>query len=159
MIRALARILGWGAVALAVAAVGIWGTLALHYSDLAPAGLRAALAAAFGLLALLTVGSVVAGRWRGTVLALLGAACLALLVYWQGIQPSNDRDWAPEVARLPRATVVGDLVTIHDIRNFDYRTEADFTPAYYDRTFDLRRSTRSTSSPPTGWDRRSPTCS
>jgi Domain of unknown function (DUF4105) len=139
VIRALARILGWGAVALAVAAVGVWGTLALHYSDLAPAGLRASLAAGFGLLALLTVGSVVAGWRRGTVLALLGAACLALLLYWQAIQPSNDRDWAPEVARLPRATVVGDLVTIHDIRNFDYRTETDFTPAYYDRTFDLRR--------------------
>ena len=70
---------------------------------------------------------------------ILGAACLALLLYWGTIEPSNDRDWAPEVARLPRATVVGDLVTIHDIRNFDYRTETDFTPAYYDRTFDLRR--------------------
>jgi hypothetical protein len=30
-------------------------------------------------------------------------------------------------------------VTLHDIRNFDYRTETEFTPAYYDRTFDLRR--------------------
>ena len=139
MIRALARILGWGAVALAVAAVGVWGTLALHYSDLAPAGLRAALAAGFGFLTLLTLGSVVAGRRRATVLTILGAACLALLLYWGTIEPSNDRDWAPEVARLPRATVVGDLVTIHDIRNFDYRTETDFTPAYYDRTFDLRR--------------------
>jgi Domain of unknown function (DUF4105) len=28
---------------------------------------------------------------------------------------------------------------VHDIRNFDYRTETDFTPAYYDRTFDLRK--------------------
>ena len=26
----------------------------------------------------------------------------------------------------------GDLVAVHDIRNFDYRTETDFTPAYYD---------------------------
>ena len=29
-------------------------------------------------------------------------------------------------------------MTVHNIRNFDYRTETDFTPAYYDRTFDLR---------------------
>ena len=33
----------------------------------------------------------------------------------------------------------GDLVTIHNIRNFDYRTETDFTPRYYDKTFDLRQ--------------------
>jgi uncharacterized protein DUF4105 len=139
VIGALARILGWGGVALAVAAAGVWGTLALHYSDLAPAWLPATLAAAFALLALLTLGSVVTGRRRGPVLALLGVAFLALLLYWRTIQPSNDRDWAPEVARLPRATAAGDLITIHDIRNFDYRTETDFTPAYYDRTFDLRR--------------------
>ena len=36
-------------------------------------------------------------------------------------------------------TIDGDLVTIHNIRNFDYRTEIDFTPAYYDKTFDLRK--------------------
>jgi hypothetical protein len=29
-------------------------------------------------------------------------------------------------------------VTVHNIRNFQYRTETDFTPAYYDKTFDLR---------------------
>jgi hypothetical protein len=46
------------------------------------------------------------------------------------------------VAVLPYATISGDLVTVHNIRNFDYRTETDFTPAYYDRTFDLRRLDR-----------------
>ena len=30
-------------------------------------------------------------------------------------------------------------MTIHNIRNFDYRTETDFTPRYYDKTFDLRQ--------------------
>ncbi|MGH8606061.1 MAG: DUF4105 domain-containing protein, partial [Gammaproteobacteria bacterium] len=28
---------------------------------------------------------------------------------------------------------------VHNICNFDYRTETDFTPAYYDKTFDLRK--------------------
>ncbi len=36
------------------------------------------------------------------------------------------------------ATVQGELVTVRDIRNFDYRSETDFTPRYYDRSFDLR---------------------
>ena len=42
------------------------------------------------------------------------------------------------MAELPYATFDGDLVTIHNIRNFDYRTETDYTPHYYDKTFDLR---------------------
>jgi Domain of unknown function (DUF4105) len=62
-----------------------------------------------------------------------------LLAWWQGVEPSNDRDWQTEVAVLPYATVSGDLVTVHNIRNFDYRTETDFTPAYYDKAFDLRK--------------------
>ena len=55
------------------------------------------------------------------------------------MQPSNDRDWQPDVAVLPFATFDGDLVTIHNIRNFDYRTETDYTPRYYDKTYDLRQ--------------------
>ena len=46
------------------------------------------------------------------------------------------------MAVLPHATIDGERVTVHNIRNFDYRTETDFTPAYYDRTFDLRRLDR-----------------
>ena len=139
MIGTLARVLGGVVLALAVAAGGLWGVLALHYSDLSPAWLRATVTAGFGLLALLTLGAAVVRRRRGTALAVLGVAFVALLLYWRSIAPSNDRDWAPEVARTPHATIAGDLVTLHDIRNFDYRTETDFTPAYYDRTFDLRR--------------------
>ena len=50
-------------------------------------------------------------------------ALLAVAGWWSSIQPSNERDWQPEVARLAHATIQGDLVTVHNIRNFDYRTE------------------------------------
>jgi hypothetical protein len=40
---------------------------------------------------------------------------------------------------LPTATINGDLVTIKNIRDFEYRTATDFTPRYYDRTFDLNK--------------------
>jgi hypothetical protein len=131
--------LGWAVLGLGLVAAGVWGTLALHYSDLSPGWLRSALAGAFGGLTLIALGSVGAGRRRGPALGVFAAALLGLVLYWGTIEPSHDRDWAPEVARLPRATIAGDLVTLHDIRNFDYRTETDFTPAYYDRAFDLRR--------------------
>jgi hypothetical protein len=139
MMAAGARLLAWGAAALVVGGAGVWGTLALHYSDLSPPWLRDALAGGFALLAVVALGAIGARRRRGHALAAFAAALLGLLLYWGTIEPSHDRDWGPEVARLPRATVAGDLVTLHDIRNFAYRTETDFTPAYYDRTFDIRR--------------------
>ena len=53
------------------------------------------------------------------------------------MQPSNNRDWQPDVAVLPYADITGNQVTIHNIRNCDYRTETDFDVHHYDRTFDL----------------------
>jgi hypothetical protein len=36
-------------------------------------------------------------------------------------------------------SIDGDRFTFRNIRNFAYRTEADFVPAYYDKTFDLSK--------------------
>ena len=44
-----------------------------------------------------------------------------------------------ENAVLPHATIEGDRVTVHNVRNFAYRTETDFTPAWHDKTYDLRQ--------------------
>ncbi len=38
--------------------------------------------------------------WRPVGLAL--PISLGLLIWWDTIQPSHDRDWIPELARLPR---------------------------------------------------------
>ncbi|HMP84104.1 MAG TPA: DUF4105 domain-containing protein, partial [Verrucomicrobiota bacterium] len=43
----------------------------------------------------------------------------------------------PDLAVLPYAEISGNQVTIHNIRNCDYRTETDFDVRHYDRTFDL----------------------
>jgi uncharacterized protein DUF4105 len=59
------------------------------------------------------------------------------VLWWLSIPPSQDRDWQPDVAVLPSATFTGDQVTIHNIRNNDYRSETDYTVRYYDKTFDL----------------------
>lgn len=116
-----------------------WGVLALHYFDHANRSLCAGLATAFALVSLAALRGFTLPRWRWRALAAYLLLFLVLLWRWNAIEPSNDRDWQPEVAILPYATVDGDRVTVHRIRNFDYRSEADFTPAYYDKTFDLRQ--------------------
>lgn len=51
--------------------------------------------------------------------------------------PSNDRDWVVDQSVLPLAEFNGRSVTIRNIRNFRYTSTTEFTPAWYDRTFDL----------------------
>ncbi len=57
--------------------------------------------------------------------------------WWSSIPASNDREWLADVARTPTAEFNGDLVTIRNVRNFDYRSETDFTESWETRTFDL----------------------
>ena len=76
-------------------------------------------------------------RWRAFSAHVALIAAVAL--WWSQITPSNDRPWQTDVAVLPYATMEGDMVTVHNIRNFDYRSETDYTPAWYDRRFDLRK--------------------
>jgi hypothetical protein len=112
-----------------------WATLAILYSNL-PAYLRPWIAGIFG------IGSLVAlfGRHSSmrTGVGFL-AAFAAVLVWWLLMPPSNSRNWQPDVALLPWAEIDGSRVTIHNIRNCDYRSETDYTVSHYDKTFDLAR--------------------
>ena len=113
-----------------------WGVLAIYWSDLPGDLLRTVLSGTFGL------GTVLAflclpNRGRTLIGFLLVFAGIA--AWWMSIPASNDRSWQRDVAVLPFADVAGDLVTLHNIRNLNYRTEVDFDVRYYDRTFDLRK--------------------
>ena len=136
-VMSVARRAGLLGLELVLLAVAGWGVLALAYFDHLPVSLRTALAASFALASLVTLAAVALSAWRWRVLAGYLVLLAVLGWRWGAIEPSNDRDWKPETARLASATLAGNQVTLHNIRNFDYRTETDFSPAYYDRTFDL----------------------
>ena len=135
----IAAALGLALLGLLTAASAVWGTLALTYSGPPDDTLRYSLAAAFAAASLAALISLVFRRWRWRALAVYLVLFAVLLAWWRGIEPSNDRDWQTDVAVLPYAEIAGDVVTVHNIRNFDYRSEIDYTPAYYDKRFDLTR--------------------
>ena len=139
MARRAARAVGLLLIGLLMLAVSGWGVLALHYWDHANPTLRDALAAAWAFASLALIVGFALRRWRWRSLAAFVVLFTALLTAWKAIAPSNDREWVPENAVLAYATIDGDRITLHNIRNFDYRSDTDFTPAYYDRTFDLRQ--------------------
>src|SRR5262249_10190001 len=124
---------------IAIVAMAGWGALAIYYSNLAGEGLRIILAAAFALFGAAVLVWYLFSTRRTRPCVVFLAVFLLLVAWWSTIPPKQDRDWAPEYAKPAHATINGDLVTIHNIRNFDYRTETDFTPRYYDKTFDLRQ--------------------
>ena len=55
------------------------------------------------------------------------------------LRPSQDRNWSPDLAVLAHADIDQNFITIHNVRNFAYRSETDYTPGYYDKTFDLQK--------------------
>lgn len=115
----------------------VWGALAIYYSDLRSPPLQTAFAVLFGALGAVTLALLTQRSWRRRALSGFVLVFIGLLIGWSRIASSNDRDWKPEVAVSPHATEEGERVTLHNIRNFQYRSATDFTAAYYDKTFDL----------------------
>jgi hypothetical protein len=138
----IGRVVALIVAGLVLAGATAWGALALYYLAPGSRGVRTGLAGSFAALGLVTLAGLAVRRLRWWAALGFVVALGLVLVVWGRTTPSNDRDWAPEVAVLPYATIDGERVTVHNIRNFDYRTETDFTPAYYDRTFDLQRLDR-----------------
>ena len=123
------------------AASGIWASLLLFYAGPQNSGLNTALAVAAAVMSLLTLASLFIRRWRWRWRMLTAHFTMfgLLLAWWATLAPSNDREWQPDLAKLAHATIDGDRVTVHNIRNVDYRSEFDYTLAWYDKSFDLRK--------------------
>lgn len=133
---ALARRVRWvglGFAWIAVLGMVAWAVAALLI-DLPVAALRLPVAVAFGIVNLAAV-VFVRGAGRKLLACIVGFA--AVLAWWLTLSPSNDRDWQQDVAQTPWAEIEGDRVTIHNLRNFDYRAEFDYTPRWEERTYDL----------------------
>jgi Domain of unknown function (DUF4105) len=115
-----------------------WGALALWYQCLRARRARALLPAAWLLVCL----AVLLALWCSALslaAALLAVPAAALLCWWTRMRPSNASDWADEVARISHAEVQGDEVTVHEVRNFHWRSRADYTIRWEVRRYDLRR--------------------
>jgi hypothetical protein len=132
--RRLLRLAGRIARAVILIALAVWSTMAIYFSNLPTAWLRAAAAAVFAL-GLLFVFLRVRPAWLAHLIFL--GAFAAVVVWFLLTPPSNNRNWQPDLAVLPYADINGDTVTIHNIRNCDYRSETDYAVHYYDKTFDL----------------------
>jgi hypothetical protein len=124
-VRLIVWILIWGAVLIAA----LWAAGALYFDFPIPA-LRAPAAIAF-ILTLLVAAIFLGGKSLKLAAVLVGFG--AVLGWWLTLTPSNDRKWQPDVVETGWAEINGDDVTLHNVRNCDYRTETDYTPRWETR--------------------------
>jgi hypothetical protein len=122
-------------VGVLAAAMTAWAAGALYHSMAAGPRVRATATVAFVAAVALAFLRLPVRRALVGCLVVFGA----VLVWWLRIPASDDREWQPEVGVTPAASRDGNLITIHGIRNFDYRTETDFVPRWETRTYDLRQ--------------------
>ena len=133
----MGRIGGWLAAILLAPALFLgvaWCAAALWFDGPAsrwPAGL---LSAGF-VLGCLALGVRLRPPRRAAFAVIL--AVLGVAIWWLRIPPSNDRDWQPDVSRLATAAVSGNRLTVHNVRNFEYRSETDYTERWETRSYDL----------------------
>ena len=124
-------------LALPLLALTGWAALVLLFAGPGEAAwIRNTIAAAYAL------GSLAVLVWLRPFWRALGVwsiGLLAVVLWWSALRPSNDGDWQADVAKLASVEVRGDQLIVHNVRNFDYRSETDFTSRYEDRVYDLAK--------------------
>jgi hypothetical protein len=134
--RLLARI----ATALFLMLGSGWAALALSLTGAGPEGphrLRALLA--------LGLAAVAVAVWRRSsrlgAVAVVGVGCAAVYGWMWTVRPASQRDWAPDLTRAAWAQVDGPRVTVHDARDFRYRSTSEWDAAWFTATYDARELT------------------
>jgi Domain of unknown function (DUF4105) len=131
LLRFILYALAW--IAAALCATWAFGAL---YFDFPKVGAFAAILFVIALLAI-----VIFVRGKPLKLGIVFGACALVAAWWFTLKPGNDSAWQPDVAQTAWAEINGDEVTIHNVRNCDYRTATDFTPHWETRTVRLSQIT------------------
>jgi hypothetical protein len=136
----IARFLRWVALTLSFVVAlgtGLWAVGAIYY-DFPWESVRGVAAL---VLAVALLGGMIWLRGARRKLAWVFSLFAVVLGWWLTLKPSNEGDWRPDVAQLAWAEVNGDAVTLHNVRNCEYRTERDYTPRWETRMVRLSQIT------------------
>lgn len=113
----------------------LWGATALWLAGPGPHWVQILIALAFGSFlpaAFLFTDSFA----KGCTLSLFLFALL--LLWWQTLTPTNEKDWALDVARISHGEIQGNTLTMYNVRNFDYKSETLFYQHWETRNYNLK---------------------
>ncbi len=123
-------------IGLAIILIAVWSTCAIYFAK-SPAEFIRIIAAVIFILSNIAVFLNV--KKRRYFIIFFAGSFIAVLLWWSLIPPSNSRNWAEQTAVLPHATFSNNFVTIYNVRNFDYKSEKEFTTNYYTKTYNLNK--------------------
>jgi hypothetical protein len=109
------KYIGWTFAWLVAFVCATWATGALYF-DFPTVGALAAI-----LFVIILFAAMVFVRGKLRKLAIVFGASTLVALWWRTLKPSNDRAWQPDVARTAWAEINGDVVTVRNARNCDYR--------------------------------------
>ena len=113
-----------------LALLTLWAVAALYIDFRVPA-LRVPVTVIYVLVVLAILLTLRRRLWAA---AFCFAGFCVVLTWWLSLKPSNDGDWQADTDRVAWAEINGDRVTIHNLRNCDYRTKTDYSNCWSDRT-------------------------
>lgn len=123
-----------------VAYATLWGTLALWYKLPGPDLVGTIGAGCFGVFGIATLIAFFRPvRWRW--LAVFAVALVGINMWWNTLVPPIDANWSPEVARQATGTIDGDILTLDNVRAFNWRTADDYDPQWVTKSYDLSQIT------------------
>ncbi|AKU49579.1 DUF4105 domain-containing protein [Xanthomonas arboricola] len=131
--------IGRWALRVALVLAALWGGLAIYFALTGNAFVRAAWVGSWCAMAIAALWGLRRGRENWALVGIFSAAFAVLAVSWWMMQPSQDRDWADDVAQRLQPEVHGNIVTLHNVRNFDWHSETDYQPRWETRQYDLDR--------------------
>lgn len=134
-LRRFGRSLGHLGFVLLLALGTAWTATALYIQLHGWVQITAWVALGFAVLAVLIL------RFGKRRLGWLGLTIVALAVggWYMTIHPSQDRDWALDVAHGVTGRVTGDLVKLNNVRNFDWTSDLEAIPHWESRSYDLSK--------------------
>ncbi|MXV34440.1 DUF4105 domain-containing protein [Xanthomonas sp. LMG 8989] len=124
---------------LAVLVASLWGALFLAYLPHTGAVVRYGSALLWTALGGAALWGLRHPREYRVLPLLFAFGCAGMVVGWSALQPQQNREWADDVAQLLQPQVDGQVVTLHNVRNFAWRSDHDYTPRWETRRYDLEQ--------------------
>jgi hypothetical protein len=132
LIRGVLGIFGTSALISCLFFSAVWANLAIAYQLPQSTGVRIGACLALNSIALAALVAIIRRRhWRAVFVY---AVAYAILLAWSAsIRATNDKNWDAEVAHGVTGVIDGDQLSVRDLRNFSWRTEADYTERWEQR--------------------------
>src|SRR5471030_2487115 len=113
-----------------------WGGFALWYQVPGGAAGRIGAIALWAACGIATLALWWLRRKARVLLPWLTAMAL-MMAWWSMIAPGVNLLWADDVSREIASRVDGSVVTLDNVRNFDSRSDSDYTQRWETRSYDL----------------------